>query len=630
MGESVQYNDDQLRAVQCLSKRVLVLAGPGTGKTAVIAGHIRYLTEQGVPPERILVITFTRAAAAEMEKRSRMTGDAVPLFGTFHSVFFRFLREAGLCRASSIASEAEKRSWLRDILEKSERVDGTKDLAGDPQEVLTDLLDAFSAVKASGTAPEDYTGGICRAELFASLYQEYEAERRKRGKLDFDDILLEFAKAMRERESFRERLQEKYTHLIVDEFQDVNRTQYEGLCLLAGKEHHLFCVGDDDQSIYGFRGADPGIMLHFPEDHPDTERITLRLHYRCLPEIVKAAEKLIGHNQERFQKRLTPFRSGKGRLTCRVYEDSYQEAGMLARTIRERHEKGTPWEDMAVLYRAETVLPALLRAFDANGVLYRFQRNARSFYDKALIRELLSYIRLAEGRGNREDFLRVMNIPNRFISRMAVQSSWSGAGLASVYEKLRAYYATKPVMVERLRKWEDDMKRISRLPPSVAVVYLRHAVGFERAAVRIATEAGGEKESVLQLLNECQEKAQNYHTLSEWLEAVQDEKSRAAKPDQNKGIALMTMHASKGLEFPIVFLPVCNETVIPNGRAAMGTGLEEERRIFYVAMTRAKDELHLSCARERMDISPPVSRFLGEAGLVPKEFDKAAFTDRKW
>ena len=649
-------NEEQSRAVHAADGPVMVLAGPGTGKTAVIAGRVKELLDRGVPGHEILVITFTRAAAREMEERfgilSRNKGEnSPPRFGTFHSVFYEILRESGLYRGSRVCTEAEKEKWMREILERREAEKGFPELAGDRNGCIRVLLEEFSARKAG--LPRQVAGEsrICGKDLFEELFQEYEKMRIKSSRLDFDDMITECLKLLKTRKAEREKWQKRFRYLLVDEFQDANRMQYEAAKMLALPENNLFVVGDDDQSIYGFRGADPGIMRSFTHDFPAARIIALRINYRSKPEIYEKAANLIRRNKNRFAKEIICAREKDDRKEERPEEDKClpndrkeeniveylrfpdvrEEAEFVVRKVKELNGQGLSWENMAVLYRSETVRDPILYSLRLAGIPVECKEPGFFFYDHWMIRDIVSYLRLAAGRGSLSDLLHVINRPERMIGRTAVEYCWGKAcegentagreKMERFFTHLLAYYAKKGPITRRVTRLRDELHRMGGMAPSAAIVYVLLAVEYEKYMKQACSIFHTEVNDARELVEECKERARQHRTLDQMLDGIEWEKRQlalVASPEE-KGVVLMTMHGSKGLEFPAVFLPSLNEGILPHSMAGEEDGVEEERRVFYVAMTRARDRLYLSCTEKRSEHRPPASRFLAEAGLSPVE-----------
>ena len=645
-------NRDQRLAIGPGEGPFMLLAGPGTGKTAVITERVRELLRRGVPGENILVITFTRAAAREMEERfvraaakereerelSRTPGTG-PRFGTFHSVFYEILKESGMYRNCSVCTETEKARWLREILDDREAEKGFPELAGARNACIRVLLEEFSARKAAGEggSPEN-PSRICGKELFDELFSAYEDRRKKCGKLDFDDMIGECLKLLRTNRQEREKWQKRCRHVLIDEFQDASRAQYEGAKLLAWPENNLFAVGDDDQSIYSFRGADPGIMRSFPRDFPSARVVALRVNYRSAPEIFLPAKRLIVRNEQRFPKSILCAKDrGSGEIAAFCFPDAEEEADWIAGELLELHRKGMKWREAAVLYRSESVSLPLLQSFLSRRIPYQCRELPPFFYDRWMIRDILSYLKLAAGEAEREDVIRAANRPDRRIGRAAIELCWERAESGGkqyggeretkenrtgrFFRELIRFYGKNPVLCRKAEEWRKAVERMKRMSPSAAVVYVLLAVEYEKAMKKLCRKGTEELDTAAELLAELKERARGFRSLEEMLREVREEREAYLSQErigEGEGVRFLTMHGAKGLQFPVVFLPALNEGVLPHQMAGE-ENQEEERRLFYVALTRAERKLYLTCARHRYEHRPPVSRFLLETGIPIRE-----------
>lgn len=603
------FNEWQKAAVCHEDGPMMVLAGPGAGKTRVITYRIQYLIEQhGVNPSELLVVTFTRAAAREMQKRFTALCDGVPLpvnFGTFHSIFFKILRYAYGYDASNILKEEDKRKIMLSIVRE-------RNLEPDNEaELVTELLNEISSVKGNDIPVNVYTPLRVKKSEFVSVYGAYERQLSRANKIDFDDMLLLCRDLLRERPDILAIWQKKYRYLMVDEFQDINQVQYDVMKMLAAPEDNLLVVGDDDQSIYGFRGAKPELMFRFEKDYPQVGKILLPVNYRSTGEIVKCSLRLIGGNKNRYQKELKADREDGAPVRIREFDDVKKETDFLLDQIEKMHLQGTPYGDMAFLFRTNAGAGYLTEQFTDKNIPFYCRERITGLYQHWISQNVLSYLKLAAGTGNMDDFLSIMNRPKRYISRDKL------GDFSALEQNLYLAYRGKTWMMDILDKFFYDLSVLGKLPPQKAVAYLRMAVGYDKFIREYAGEKNRNEEEWLQVLEDLQEAAGNYQTFEEWKEAIaryEEElrkQSANRKPD-SEHVNVMTMHGSKGLEYPVVFLPQANEGQIPHSRTVTEEELEEERRMFYVAMTRAKDELVITYVKERYGKPAEASRFVGE------------------
>ena len=611
----MECNKEQKEAIMHRDGPAMVLAGPGAGKTYVIPNRVKALIDEyGVKPEQILVVTFSKAAAVEMKERFEMMtgGRRLPVrFGTFHSVFFQILRLAYHYEVKDIATPALKYRFLEETLnETGYEVD-------DKKEFLSDIEKEISRVKGEGIEIDCYFSSACSAEIFQKMYRGYQEKLQRHRCLDFDDMVVYTYQLLKEREDIRRRWQAQFRYLLIDEFQDINRLQYETVCMLAEPENNLFIVGDDDQSIYGFRGAKPGIMLSFPKRFPDTKQIVLGVNYRCSDEIMKAAERLIGKNNERYEKHIVANKGKEQPVHMKKCENLPDEAEKIVAQIQMYQKEGIAYQEMAVLFRTNMQMRLLAGKLMEHGVPFTMRENLPNLFDTWMAKDIMCYLQLALGNRSREKFLKIANRPVRYLSRTAFTESEVS------FDKLRAYYAVKNQewMEERIWNFEYDLKNLASLSPYAAIHFIRKGIGYDEFLKTYADERNVNADDWFDVLDEMQEMARDKKSIPEFLSFVenygdtleeirQEQKKQQVK--EEPGVSLMTMHASKGLEFPVVFVPTLNEDIVPYRKAVQEGNLEEERRMLYVAMTRAKTYLHLSFVKERFHKEAEPSPFLYE------------------
>lgn len=611
----MECNKEQKEAIMHRDGPAMVLAGPGAGKTYVITNRVKALIDEyGVKPEQILVVTFSKAAAVEMKERFEMLtgGRRLPVrFGTFHSVFFQILRLAYHYEVKDIATPALKYRFLEETLnETGYGVD-------DKKEFLSDIEKEISRVKGEGIEIDCYFSSACSAEIFQKMYRGYQEKLQRHRCLDFDDMVVYTYQLLKEREDIRRRWQAQFRYLLIDEFQDINRLQYETVCMLAEPENNLFIVGDDDQSIYGFRGAKPGIMLSFPKRFPDTKQIVLGVNYRCSDEIMKAAERLIGKNNERYEKHIVANKGKEQPVHMKKCENLPDEAEKIVAQIQMYQKEGIAYQEMAVLFRTNMQMRLLAGKLMEHGVPFTMRENLPNLFDTWMAKDIMCYLQLALGNRSREKFLKIANRPVRYLSRTAFTEPEVS------FDKLRAYYAVKNQewMEERIWNFEYDLKNLASLSPYAAIHFIRKGIGYDEFLKTYADERNVNADDWFDVLDEMQEMARDKKSIPEFLSFVEnygdtlEEMRQEQKKQQVKeepGVSLMTMHASKGLEFPVVFVPTLNEDIVPYRKAVQEGNLEEERRMLYVAMTRAKTYLHLSFVKERFHKEAEPSPFLYE------------------
>ena len=606
--QEMAFSKAQTQAIMHKDGPMMVLAGPGSGKTTVITHRVQYLTkEYGIDPGDILVITFTRAAAEEMRERyEALTGGGSRVtFGTFHSIFFRILKLAYRYTADNIVREDQQMQFVRELAQAG----GLE--PEDENEFAASILSEISSVKGERIALEHYYSKNCPDAVFRQLYAGYEEKMRRAGLIDFDDMMVLCLELFTERKDILSAWQRRYRYILIDEFQDINRLQYEIVRMLAKPEDNLFIVGDDDQSIYRFRGAKPEIMLGFERDYPGAGRILLDMNYRSTEEIVAPALRLIGENQKRFSKAIhSTGRHGKNVIT-KLWQDPGEENLAIAREIQLYLQSGVRPGDIAVLYRTNAGPRFLMEKLMEYNLPFRTRDTVPNLYEHWISRNILTYIRIAMGSRAREDILQVINRPKRYISRDAMPDETVS------FEKMKAFYVEKDWIAERIESLEGDLRAIARMSPLAAVNYIRQGMGYDEYLIEYAAFRRMRPEELLETADELKESAAGFKTFDEWfahIEAYKEELLRQAaqRRTETDAITLATMHSAKGLEFPIVYILDANEGITPHSRAMLDEDMEEERRLFYVAMTRAKTRLHVYAVRERYHKKAEVSRFVWE------------------
>lgn len=606
----MQMNEAQLAAVRHTDGPMLVIAGPGSGKTLVITERTRFLIEEGcVPEDRILVITFTKAAATEMKNRFltlRSTGSTRVNFGTFHSVFFTILKHAYKYNSDNVISEELRYQYMKNIIHHM-GVDYE-----DEKDFIADIFTEISLVKGSCIELDNYYSISCSADVFKSIYKEYEKVMFKNKLIDFDDMMLQCHQLFTERKDILKLWQEKYKYILIDEFQDINTIQYDIIKMLALPENNLFIVGDDDQSIYRFRGSKPEIMLQFPQDFPNCKKTALELNYRSTGNIIKAADRLIKHNNNRFNKSYRAVRNSGRELTIRSFETLVQENQAIVDEIFRMAKEGTAYSKIAVLVRTTLYASGLIHKLMEYNIPFRIKDSLHNMFEHWVSEDILSYIKIAMGNSQRSLYLRIINRPMRYISRECLASAEVNL------EDVKDYYEDKNRMLERLEKLEYDLSMIAGMNPYAAINYIRRGVGYEDYLKEYAQTRRIKPEDLIEHLDQLQESARGYKTFDDWftyIEKYKQELTKIARLNRDyirDGITISTMHSAKGLEYKAVIIADANEGITPHKKASLAADLEEERRLFYVAMTRAKDELYIFSARERYNKHFQSSRFLDE------------------
>lgn len=607
----MSLNEAQKKAVSHGEGPCLVLAGPGSGKTFTIAKRIEYLiTEYKVRPEEILVITFTKYAAGEMKERfRRVSGSAgIPVtFGTFHGIYYGILKWAYRLNQTNLLSEEEKYMLLKECVLRAgweERPEGEE------KDFLLELSEEIGNVKNNCFDIEAYEPRRYDASSFRKVYKTYEQEKKCRRKIDFEDMLVLCQDLFIKRPDILKKWQQKFRYILVDEFQDINQVQYNVIRMLAAPEDNLFVVGDDDQSVYGFRGAKPGIMQEFRRDYKNAARIFLNINYRSTAHIINGASKVIAHNKYRYKKEIRTDKPGELPVHVQETENPLEESRYIASKCTEYIKEGIPLEQIAVLYRTGSDARVLAETFTEYQIPFYMKEHVEHIYEHFTCLDVECYFRLALGRHKRRDMLQIANRPKRYIGRDSLAEGEPD------YESLRRFYCDKGWMQERIDELEKDMETIKDKTPFAAIQYIRKHIGYDEFLKEYAACRGLDREEMFVILDEIQERTRECETLEDWLSHVEEYKrllkEKSRKRHEGQAVSFLTMHGAKGLEYEAVFIIEGNEGVVPYKKAQTEEEIEEERRLFYVAMTRAKKRLIISYVKEKSGKKKTPSRFIEE------------------
>lgn len=541
------------------------------------------------------------------ERFARITkDDRFPVtFGTFHGIYYGILKWAYRMNASNIFSEEEKMMLLREVIA------GMELEIEDEKEFLQGIASEIGQIKNNRLSLEEYESSNCSDQMFRQIYEEYERRRKLLKKIDFDDMLVLCYELFQKRPDILQMWQKKFQYILIDEFQDINQVQYDVIRMLALPENNLFIVGDDDQSIYRFRGARPEIMLGFSKDYPNAKSIILDVNYRSTKAVVSAARRVIERNKNRYQKEIITVNEQGDNVHIQEVRHPVEESHYVREQIAKAVAAGTEPSQIAVLYRTNTEPRALVETFMEYHIPFQMKEHLPNLYEHFIGRDFQSYMRMALGGRDRGDFLMIMNRPNRYIGRDSVDR-----GEIS-FENLRKYYMEKDWMVDRIDQLEVDLKVISRMTPYAAIQYIRKSVGYDLFLNEYAIKRKMKLEDLQELIREMEERAKEFKTIEEWFDHIEkyteELRMQAVTRTENRNaVSLMTFHAAKGLEYDTVFIIGANEDVTPYKKAELPEEMEEERRMFYVAMTRAKKHLTISYVREKNGKAMEQSRFLGE------------------
>ena len=603
----MQFNNSQLKAVKHKTGPMLVIAGPGSGKTTVLTARIRNLIEEySVNPANILVITFTKAAANEMKSRfNNMMGRSTNVtFGTFHAVFFMILRAAYNYSVDSIIKEDVRQNIIKQAIERS-RLE-----PDDLNEMISNITGEISRVKTETIDINAYYSASCPEEEFRDIYKYYVKTLKKMGLIDFDDMLLYCHELLTTRRDILAKWQQKYQYILIDEFQDINKIQYDIIKLLAKPQDNLFIVGDDDQSIYGFRGSKPEIMLNFDKDYPDTDKVILDTNYRSTGNIVSAAGKVIAHNKVRFAKNINTVNDPGDKVDIIEFNTQAEEYEKIIDNIRKESASGGNYSDNAVLFRTNSTAAGFVRKLVEYSVPFVTRDGVPNVFEHWIARDVITYMNIAMGSRKRSDFLQIINRPKRYIGRDYLTDAEIS------FDNLEKYYEDKNWMIERVDRLKYDILAMASMSPYAMINYMRKGVGYDGYLDEYAQSHNMQVRELYDVMDELMESARNFKTFNEWFAYIDEygtklRESYAAMDKQN-AVILTTMHSSKGLEYPVVYIIDANEEITPHKKAVFVPEIEEERRMFYVAMTRAKRRLNIYYARKRYNKEIEVSRFVKE------------------
>ncbi len=613
----MDFNIEQKRAIEHYKGAMLVLAGPGSGKTTVIIYRVKYLIEQhNVAPEKILVVTYTKAAATEMQQRflklNIIGGDKVT-FGTFHNIFFRILRKAYHYRLEQVISEDEKWNFFKKLIVESEIE------TNDIEEYVRDLLGEMSLMKNELIPLKQYQPINFETELFQFFVRKYERYKASKNKIDFDDMLTQCYEYLTLEEQGRKYWQQRFEYILLDEYQDINQAQNVCISMLAEPQNNIFAVGDDDQSIYCFRGARPEFLLQFPQKYVNSEKVILSVNYRSTERIIKLSEKIICNNKKRFAKNMHGEKGQGEKIIFFTEKDAYEEAERIAYLLMKMRKKGIPYTEMAVIYRTNMQGGIFAGALTQKGIPFVLKDKGSNLYSHWITKDLTSYLLLAEDINNNADFRRIANKPKRYISRELLEQSER-----SDFPLLKALYASpylRKYQVQHLQDLESHLVQIKKRKPLEALKYIRNIVGYDDYLKEYANFRKASLEGYLEIAEEITQFASIAEDTESFLNKLREmenemaQKNKKGNTQQSQGVTLSTMHSAKGLEFEIVFVPSIVEEVIPHKKSETPDQIEEERRLFYVAVTRAKSKLYLSEIAKRHDKKTKRSCFLKELGL---------------
>ena len=613
----MKLNRGQDEAIKHGNGPCMVLAPPGSGKTLIVTERTRYLIEESeVRPDQILVITFTRYAAREMKERfERLTaGKNYPVtFGTFHSIFYGILKCAYGIGANNLMSEKESSVLLQEVLDQTD-IESTPEVE-DEEELVRELLREVGMVKNGLYHLKDFHSKYLTQDEFAEVFRSYEHQKKELKKFDFDDMLVQCYALFRKKPEILQGWQKRFQYILIDEFQDINRVQYEVIRMLAAPRYNLFVVGDDDQSIYGFRGAKPELMLYMKQEFPALRTISLTVNYRSTEFITGAAARVILHNDTRFYKRVQSFRGRGQNVHVQEVLDEQEEAQYVTEEIQKKLDQGIKPGEIAVLFRTAVQARMISEILSEHRIPFEMRDYVTNFYRHFIVKDMMAYLQLAAGKRERSLFLTICNRPLRYLARNSMENRQVN------FEDLRKFYCDKDWMLDIIDQFDVDVRMMKNMAPYAAIQYIRKKIGYDDFLKEYAEKHQIPWKQLMDVMAELEERSKNFKSYDEWEIHIakytqeleeQQAKARKIKGERENKVQLMTIHSAKGLEFEDVFVIHANEGEIPHQKAEKKEEIEEERRLFYVALTRAKNNLCISYITQKNGNSIKPSRFVEE------------------
>lgn len=621
-----RLNKNQKDAVNHIDGPCMVLAGPGSGKTRVITYRIaNMVVNHNIRPTSILAISFTKASSTEMKNRAISLSQDPRIhkvtYGTFHSVFFRILRHFEKYNLDSILDEKSKRLAIKGIL-KSLNVEN-----GEDDEVVGQLINEISFVKNELMDKGDFNSEVVSKDEFIKAYNLYEEHKHQIKKIDFDDMLLRTYYLLKNNSKALETVRSVYRYILVDEFQDINKVQFEVLKLISNPQNNIFVVGDEDQSIYGFRGARPDFLLEFEEYFSGTKKVMLDINYRSKGEIIDVANRLIEKNSNRYEKVIKCSQGNGGNISYIAPKDSEEEAVLIGKEILEEIKKDfVEYSDFAVIYRTNIQSRALVDVFMDMRIPFIVKDSIVTIYDHWAAQDILAYLRLGLDSSLSKDWVRIINKPFRYISRDSINSIKDEKDFINA---LITKCNLHPKQVKTINDLDIDLSYLKTLNPQNAISYIRTSLEYDMYILDYCSNRKIKSNGLIEILNELESSATNFKTIKEYLDHIDRVKSEVVgnkNKDQGDGVIFTTMHSAKGLEFKNVYIIGVNEGTIPHEKSydldddsKKDEQIEEERRLMYVAITRAEDKLCISSPQNKYGRKVSVSTFIDDIKAPTKE-----------
>lgn len=603
-------NKNQLEAVNHVDGAALILAGPGSGKTRVITHRILNLIKLGVHPKQILAITFTKAASLEMKNRC-VNLDKISKeveFGTFHGVFFKWLRSFSGFNVKDVLQEDERRKLIKQLL-KQAGLENYED-----EDFLKDVLNDISYFKNNLEMQNSFFSKSMEKEKFQKIYLAYETYKIHLKKIDFDDMLLKTFELLRKEKRILEFLQKKYKYILIDEFQDINKVQFEVIKLVSCEYKNLFVVGDDDQSIYKFRGSNPEFMIDFKKYFQPLKVVNLDINYRSTPNILDVAQKLIKNNKQRMPKKLSSYNTKSKNVQIIYPKDSREEATFLMTKIKDDVERnGKKYKDFAILYRTHIQSRSIVDVLMENNIPFFLKDGMISIYDHWIAKDILSYLKLTQNQADFNDCCRIINRPFRYISRLSIKNARASQDF---FTGLKKYGNLNPLQLKAIDEVKLNSNKICNFNAKDAIDYIRSVLEYDRYLLDYCMNNNIKSSGLHEILEEISEASIGFEKISDYINHMQNFKEKLKIEEKNENdnkVTLTTFHSSKGLEYDEIYIIGALEEIIPHNKSLDDEmDIEEERRLFYVGITRAKKNLIISSPKLKYGKKSEVSRFILE------------------
>ena len=622
----MEFNISQKKIINTLDGPLIAISCAGSGKTSVILERTYQLLIHGVKPSEILVSTFSRAAAKELADRfSRKYQISDVNFSTIHSVCFAILRKAYGLGAKAVLSNSDKRMFFREQYASCGKAlkeeFGTFDAFYEEMSLRISRSIYSRYMNPVKTVANDQAG-----EAGDDIYHAYIKFKNQMGKIDYDDMIIGAHRCLKEQSDTLAYWQKSAKYIMIDEFQDTSAVQAEIFYMLSGNRRNICVVGDDDQSIYGFRGSEPGIFNKFREVYPDTKMVVMDTNYRSLPIIIESAQSVISNNSNRIPKSFHAYRNEEGRLDVISVKDNLRQTNEVVRILREYEKRQIPWKDIAVLFRLKRSAQCVYSRMLTEKIPVFTNEMPDDIYDGMVFGDIRSYFRLANGCGSVVDLKRIIDRPNRYIRKELLKHSTVEKDyvIASVIPHISNDDQREKVFAS-IEKLYSDLGKLKNQAPRDFVRYLGDEMGYRSSLREYASFVNENGSRFCDEYDELLWEADHFESFTEWFSNIEEgkrKKESKIKEKKENGVCFTTFHGAKGLEWKHCIIISANEEITPYSHMGEIENPEEERRLFYVAMTRAKDELtiiHLKAEKNGGNPAALRSRYIDEFSVKKQE-----------